>query len=172
MARASTEDPQCEAGGAAFQRILDDLIWATAGLRIRSSGSSMSSPRLHAEILPILEELHRAPPVPPQFLARYYEPEAPPADPASRTESANEADVPAADDVSLTADLNLVASHLKLTGNEGEAELTWLRRNFAAAHHPDRVLPEQREMAMRRMANTNRLIDRALAELRDAHRSR
>lgn len=53
-----------------------------------------------------------------------------------------------------------------LTRDLSVAELTRLRRRFAAQHHPDRVPPELRPAAQVAMADINARIDQALAVAR------
>ncbi|KAB2917449.1 MAG: hypothetical protein F9K29_09460 [Hyphomicrobiaceae bacterium] len=61
-----------------------------------------------------------------------------------------------------------VADLLCLTPDLSQEDLHRLRREFALAHHPDRVPPSLREQSTRRMAEANILIDEALA--RAGHR--
>jgi len=53
-------------------------------------------------------------------------------------------------------------AELHLTPNLTPADLKSIRRRFAKKHHPDRVTPEIREQATRRMTIANSLIDEAL----------
>ena len=55
-----------------------------------------------------------------------------------------------------------VVDELHLTPNLSTGDLVKLRREYAKAHHPDRVLPDSREEATRRMTIANVLIDEAL----------
>jgi hypothetical protein len=59
-----------------------------------------------------------------------------------------------------------VAEELGLRPGLAPRELIALRRAFALANHPDRLPPERRDEATRRMAIANILIDRALRESR------
>ena len=56
----------------------------------------------------------------------------------------------------------VVVAELQLTPNLTCDDLARIRREFAKVHHPDRVLPPQREEATRRMTIANSLIDEAL----------
>jgi hypothetical protein len=62
------------------------------------------------------------------------------------------------------ADYASVAEELGLAPGLSPRQLNALRRSFARSHHPDRVSPQLREEATRRMAIANILIDRALKE--------
>jgi hypothetical protein len=55
-----------------------------------------------------------------------------------------------------------VAAELGLTPDLSTADLHRIRRAFALSNHPDRVVPEHRELATRRMTVANALIDQAL----------
>jgi hypothetical protein len=55
-----------------------------------------------------------------------------------------------------------VVAELHLTPNLTPADLKLIRRRFAKRHHPDRVTPEVRDQATRRMTIANSLIDEAL----------
>lgn len=59
-----------------------------------------------------------------------------------------------------------VADLLRLAPDLSQEDLHRLRREFALAHHPDRVPPSLREQSTRRMAEANILIDEALARAR------
>jgi hypothetical protein len=59
-----------------------------------------------------------------------------------------------------------VAEELGLRPGLAPRELIALRRAFALANHPDRLPPERRDEATRRMAIANILVDRALRETR------
>jgi hypothetical protein len=50
----------------------------------------------------------------------------------------------------------------EISNHMSRADLERLRRRFAKANHPDRVAPAYREVANRRMAIFNRMIDEAL----------
>ena len=62
------------------------------------------------------------------------------------------------------SDQEAVAAELRLNPLLTVDDLKRLRRLYAAANHPDRVPPAQREQATRRMTIANMLIDQALAE--------
>jgi hypothetical protein len=66
------------------------------------------------------------------------------------------------------ADYAAVAAELGLAPDLTSRQLNAKRRSFARSHHPDRVSPQLREEATRRMAIANILIDRALKEGRGA----
>ncbi len=55
-----------------------------------------------------------------------------------------------------------VLDELHLTPNLTANDLVKLRREYAKTHHPDRVLPNSRDEATRRMTIANVLIDEAL----------
>jgi hypothetical protein len=57
-----------------------------------------------------------------------------------------------------------LAEELRLSPDLSVEELRRLRREFAIYNHPDRVTASERELATRRMALVNVLIDRALRE--------
>jgi hypothetical protein len=59
-----------------------------------------------------------------------------------------------------------VAEELGLRPGLTPAQLASARRGFALANHPDRVSPDEREEATRRMAMANILIDRAVKQSR------
>ncbi len=59
-----------------------------------------------------------------------------------------------------------IAEELGLEPRLTSLELTRMRRAFALANHPDRLAPEHRDQATRRMAIANILIDRALKAVR------
>ena len=64
-----------------------------------------------------------------------------------------------------------IAGELGLTPALGARDLERIRREFALANHPDRVLPAARDLATRRMTIANMLIDQALQDRkRQAHR--
>lgn len=54
-----------------------------------------------------------------------------------------------------------VAAELNIAGVAGVRELDTVRRDFAFRNHPDRVAPELRDRAMKRMQIANQLIDEA-----------
>jgi hypothetical protein len=56
---------------------------------------------------------------------------------------------------------------LHLTPNLSCEDLARIRREYAKLHHPDRVVPEQRQEATRLMTIANSLIDEALRSKRD-----
>lgn len=60
------------------------------------------------------------------------------------------------------AEPSAVAGELALKPDLSPEELARLRRSFALDNHPDRVAPDQRELATRRMSAANALIDGAL----------
>lgn len=59
-----------------------------------------------------------------------------------------------------------IAEDLALSTCRSEHDLRDRRRIFALENHPDRVLPEFREQATRRMMIANQMIDAALRKLR------
>jgi hypothetical protein len=61
----------------------------------------------------------------------------------------------------------VVVDELHLTPNLSCEDLARIRREYAKLHHPDRVLPPQREEATRLMTIANSLIDEALRSKRD-----
>jgi len=63
---------------------------------------------------------------------------------------------------SMATDLQSISNELRITDKMTSSELARLRRRFAMANHPDRVLAEEREIATRRMMVANMLIDRAM----------
>lgn len=77
------------------------------------------------------------------------------ADYASEPVAVGLAILPACDLEALTGELQLAP---QLTAREIER----IRRDFALANHPDRVAPADRDLATRRMALANVLIDQAL----------
>jgi hypothetical protein len=60
----------------------------------------------------------------------------------------------------------IVADALKIDPDLSIDDLLRIRREYALANHPDRVAPELREQATRRMTIANMLIDQALRERR------
>jgi hypothetical protein len=62
-----------------------------------------------------------------------------------------------------------VAAELALRPEMSEEELRHIRRAFALANHPDRLLPEERARATRRMTLANMLIDAHLKRKAGAH---
>ena len=62
----------------------------------------------------------------------------------------------------MATDLQSISNELRITDKMTSSELARLRRRFAMANHPDRVLAEEREIATRRMMVANMLIDRAM----------
>jgi hypothetical protein len=59
-----------------------------------------------------------------------------------------------------------IAEDLGLSACRNEHDLRERRRLFALANHPDRVLPEFRQQATRRMMIANQMVDAALKKLR------
>jgi hypothetical protein len=59
-----------------------------------------------------------------------------------------------------------LARELQLEPGMSPRDLERIRRNFALANHPDRVAPPDRDLATRRMALANVLIDQALRQSR------
>jgi hypothetical protein len=59
-----------------------------------------------------------------------------------------------------------VVDELHLTANLSCEDLARIRREYAKLHHPDRVLPPQRDEATRLMTIANSLIDEALRSKR------
>ena len=68
----------------------------------------------------------------------------------------------------ISLDPERILSELGLYPGASEADVVALRREFALRNHPDRVTPELRELATKRMMIANNLVDRYLAELRNA----
>jgi hypothetical protein len=64
----------------------------------------------------------------------------------------------------LDCDPEAVARELSLAKAMTARELERIRRDFALANHPDRVVAAQRDLATRRMSLANMLIDQALQE--------
>ena len=60
----------------------------------------------------------------------------------------------------------IVADALKLAPELSIDDLLRIRREYALENHPDRVAPELREQATRRMTIANMLIDQAVRERR------
>ncbi len=60
------------------------------------------------------------------------------------------------------SDQDAVLDELHLTPNLSAGDLVKLRRDYAKTHHPDRVQPDNRDEATRRMTIANVLIDEAL----------
>jgi hypothetical protein len=65
-------------------------------------------------------------------------------------------------------DPNRILIELGLDANLSEVDIAILRRAFALRNHPDRVMPELRELATQRMMIANDLMDRYVARLRKA----
>jgi hypothetical protein len=63
-------------------------------------------------------------------------------------------------------DPNRILIELGLDTDYSESDIVALRREFALRNHPDRVLPELREIATQRMMIANDLMDRYVARLR------
>jgi hypothetical protein len=59
-----------------------------------------------------------------------------------------------------------IEAELGLLGDVDLLDLQQIRRNFAKENHPDRVAPEQRLAATRRMTIANMLIDEAIRRRR------
>lgn len=68
----------------------------------------------------------------------------------------------AADQPPILSEHDQVVAELHLTPNLTPTDLRLIRRRFAKKHHPDRVTPDVREQATRRMTIANSLIDEAL----------
>ena len=66
--------------------------------------------------------------------------------------------------------MDAIASELDLPGNADSASLRRLRRRFLWANHPDRRPDLPRDLANRRVAIANMLIDRALKATRSGDR--
>ncbi|CAN1724017.1 Molecular chaperone DnaJ [Hyphomicrobium sp. 1Nfss2.1] len=62
----------------------------------------------------------------------------------------------------MATDPQSISAELRITDKMTSPELARLRRRFAMANHPDRVLADEREIATRRMMVANMLIDRAM----------
>ncbi|GGA89030.1 hypothetical protein GCM10011491_16040 [Brucella endophytica] len=74
-----------------------------------------------------------------------------------------EASQPEPDSPLPSTDPEEVARELQLSPDMSTAELTRVRRRFAALNHPDRVAASLRDRASDRMKIANALIDKALA---------
>lgn len=59
-----------------------------------------------------------------------------------------------------------IEAELGLLGDVDLLDLQQIRRNFAKENHPDRVAPEQRSAATRRMTIANMLLDEAIRRRR------
>ena len=59
-----------------------------------------------------------------------------------------------------------ILDELHLTPNLTPHDLKLIRRRFALANHPDRLAPQVREHATRRMTIANSLIDQALRDIK------
>jgi hypothetical protein len=66
----------------------------------------------------------------------------------------------------LLLDPNRILIELGLDANCSEADIVSFRREFALRNHPDRVVPELREVATQRMMIANDLMDRYVARIR------
>jgi hypothetical protein len=96
--------------------------------------------------------------------------EAPPLEPAApRFDSVAPPVEPAAP---LTDDPDAIAAELGLSGAPTLADLSRVRRRFMWANHPDRRPDAPRELANRRVAIANMLLDRAEAALAANRRRR
>jgi hypothetical protein len=78
----------------------------------------------------------------------------------------DEEQAPSAPRLPADCDRDTIARELGLMPGLDASELERIRRDFALASHPDRALPQQRELATRRMSVANMLIDEALAQRR------
>lgn len=73
-------------------------------------------------------------------------------------------------DLERLLDPNRILIELGLDADLSEEDIAALRREFAFRNHPDRVAPELRELATRRMMIANDLMDRYVARLHKAVR--
>ena len=73
-------------------------------------------------------------------------------------------------DSAVWLDPERILSELGLHGGASEADIPSLRREFALRNHPDRVPPELRDLATKRMMIANDLFDRYVARLKKTGR--
>ena len=134
-----------------FASLLDDLLTDEAGRRSAAGGAASS-----VDFLGVIDELGSDLVVPDEVAAAGYREQAgealdeivikPPAEPLLPLPSTVPEDI---------------ARELGLPGRKSVDELDALRRRFALANHPDRVVPEMRAVAMVRMQVANMLLDEA-----------
>jgi hypothetical protein len=134
-----------------FASLLDDLLTDEA-VRRSAGGNSASS----IDFLGVIDELGSGLVVPDGVAtAGYREQVAEPRDEIV-VRPAVEPQLPPP-----STDPQDIARELGLPGRKNRDELDALRRRFALANHPDRVVPELRAVAMVRMQVANMLIDEA-----------
>ena len=93
------------------------------------------------------------------------------AEAAARAEPGEDKPKPAAQVTLPRDDIEAIRRELQLATISTRAELQRARRRFMWANHPDRRADLPRDLATRRVATANMLIDRALRELDHARRT-
>jgi hypothetical protein len=88
--------------------------------------------------------------------------------PAKPSRSYEDGQAPRGAGISL--DPERILSELGLHRGASEADIPLLRREFALRNHPDRVPPELRDLATKRMMIANDLFDRYVARLKKTSR--
>jgi hypothetical protein len=79
-------------------------------------------------------------------------------------------DVRTLKEAAISLDPERILSELGLHGGASEADILSLRREFALRNHPDRVPPDLRDLATKRMMIANDLFDRYVARLKKTSR--
>jgi len=133
-----------------FASLLDDLLIDEAARRSAAAKATSS-----IDFLGVIDELGSGLVVPDGVAAAGYR--------EQLGEALDEIVIPDAEPAPPppSTDPHEIARELGLSGRKGRNELDAMRRRFALANHPDRVVPELREVAMVRMQVANMLIDEA-----------